>query len=95
MNDGSSRRGACLCDRFVFVTIAYKPGIGFCCHNHECKEPVLGLSFSVEERTVRMKKFRLLLIHLAGRMNRKLCDGTATVRQPGSDRPDAASVGGV
>jgi hypothetical protein len=32
-----------------------------------------GLSFSVEERTVRMKKFRLLLIHLAGRMNRNNC----------------------
>jgi hypothetical protein len=32
-----------------------------------------GLSFSAEERTVRMKKFRLLLIHLAGRMNRNNC----------------------
>ena len=32
-----------------------------------------GLCFSVEERTVRMKKFRLLLIHLAGRMNRNNC----------------------
>lgn len=32
-----------------------------------------GLGFSVEERTVRMKKFRLLLIHLAGRMNRNNC----------------------
>lgn len=32
-----------------------------------------GLSFSVEERTVRMKKFRLMLIHLAGRMNRNNC----------------------
>ena len=42
MNDGSSRRGACLCDRFVLVTIAYKPGIGFCCHNHERKEPLAG-----------------------------------------------------
>ena len=31
------------------------------------------LCFSVEERTVRMKKFRLLLIHLAGRMNRNNC----------------------
>lgn len=32
-----------------------------------------GLSFTVEERTVRMKKFRLLLIHVAGRMNRNNC----------------------
>jgi hypothetical protein len=31
------------------------------------------LSFSVDERTVRMKRFRLLLIHLAGRMNRNNC----------------------
>lgn len=32
-----------------------------------------GLCFSVEERTVRMKKYRLLLIDLAGRMNRNNC----------------------
>lgn len=32
-----------------------------------------GLCFAVEERTVRMKKFRLMLIHLAGRMNRNNC----------------------
>lgn len=32
-----------------------------------------GLCFSPEERTVRMKKFRLMLIHLAGRMNRNNC----------------------
>ncbi len=32
-----------------------------------------GLSFGVEERTVRMKRFRLLVIHLAGRMNRNNC----------------------
>jgi hypothetical protein len=32
-----------------------------------------GLCFDAEERTVRMKKFRLLLIHLAGRMNRNNC----------------------
>jgi hypothetical protein len=32
-----------------------------------------GLCFSAEERTVRLKKFRLLLIHLAGRMNRNNC----------------------
>jgi hypothetical protein len=34
---------------------------------------VRGLCFSVDERTVRLKKFRLLLIHLAGRMNRNNC----------------------
>jgi len=34
---------------------------------------IRGLCFTVEERTVRMKKFRLLLIHLAGRMNRNNC----------------------
>jgi hypothetical protein len=32
-----------------------------------------GLCFSADERTVRMKKFRLLLIDLAGRMNRNNC----------------------
>ena len=31
------------------------------------------LCFAVEERAVRMKKFRLLLVHLAGRMNRNNC----------------------
>ena len=32
-----------------------------------------GLCFSAEERTVRMKKYRLLLVHVAGRMNRNNC----------------------
>jgi hypothetical protein len=32
-----------------------------------------GLCFCVDERTVRLKKFRLLLVHLAGRMNRNNC----------------------
>jgi hypothetical protein len=32
-----------------------------------------GLCLAADERTVRMKKFRLLLIHLAGRMNRNNC----------------------
>jgi hypothetical protein len=32
-----------------------------------------GLCLSAEERTARMKRFRLLLIHLAGRMNRNNC----------------------
>ena len=32
-----------------------------------------GLCLEGEERTARLKKFRLLLIHLAGRMNRNDC----------------------
>jgi hypothetical protein len=34
---------------------------------------IKGLCLEGEERTVRLKKFRLLLIHLAGRMNRNNC----------------------
>jgi hypothetical protein len=34
---------------------------------------IKGLCFSPEERTVRFKKYRLLLVHLAGRMNRNNC----------------------
>jgi hypothetical protein len=34
---------------------------------------IKGLCFDPEERTVRFKKYRLLLIHLAGRMNRNNC----------------------
>lgn len=34
---------------------------------------IKGLCLEGEERTVRMKKFRLLLIHVAGRMNRNNC----------------------
>lgn len=34
---------------------------------------VKGLCFDAEERTVRFKKYRLLLVHLAGRMNRNNC----------------------
>jgi hypothetical protein len=34
---------------------------------------IKGLCFDVEERTVRFKKYRLLLVHLAGRMNRNNC----------------------
>ena len=34
---------------------------------------IKGLCLSGEERTARMKKFRLLVIHLAGRMNRNNC----------------------
>jgi hypothetical protein len=34
---------------------------------------IKGLCLAEEERTARMKKFRLLLIHVAGRMNRNNC----------------------
>jgi hypothetical protein len=34
---------------------------------------IKGLCFTPEERTVRFKKYRLLLVHLAGRMNRNNC----------------------
>ena len=34
---------------------------------------IKGLCFDSEERTVRFKKYRLLLVHLAGRMNRNNC----------------------
>ena len=34
---------------------------------------IKGLCLEVEERTARMKRFRLLLIHVAGRMNRNNC----------------------
>jgi hypothetical protein len=34
---------------------------------------IKGLCFSPEERTVRFKKYRLLLVHLSGRMNRNDC----------------------
>ena len=34
---------------------------------------IKGLCFSPEERTARCKKYRLLLVHVAGRMNRNNC----------------------
>ena len=34
---------------------------------------IKGLCFSPEERTARFKKYRLLLVHLAGRMSRSRC----------------------
>lgn len=34
---------------------------------------IKGLCFDPEERTVRFKKYRLLMVHLAGRMNRNNC----------------------
>ena len=47
---------------------------------------IKGLCFSPEERTARFKKYRLLLVHVAGRMNRnncvmrlRLCASTQTI----------------
>ena len=34
---------------------------------------IKGLCFSPEERTARFKKYRLLVVHLAGRMSRFQC----------------------
>ena len=34
---------------------------------------IKGLCFDPEERTARFKRYRLLLVHLAGRMNRNNC----------------------
>jgi hypothetical protein len=34
---------------------------------------IKGLCFNAEERTARFKKYRLLLVHIAGRMNRNNC----------------------
>ena len=49
---------------------------------------IKGLCLEGEERTARMKKFRLLLIHVAGRMNRnncvmglRLCNDVAALRR--------------
>ena len=49
---------------------------------------IKGLCLEAEERTARMKRFRLLLIHVAGRMNRnncvmglRLCNNTATLKR--------------
>ena len=49
---------------------------------------IKGLCLEGEERTVRLKKFRLLLIHVAGRMNRnncvmglRLCNNTAALQR--------------
>jgi hypothetical protein len=49
---------------------------------------IKGLCLEAEERTARLKKFRLLLIHVAGRMNRnncvmglRLCNNTAALRR--------------
>ena len=49
---------------------------------------IKGLCLAGEERTARMKKFRLLLIHIAGRMNRnncvmglRLCNDVAALRR--------------
>ena len=57
---------------------------------------IKGLSFEPQERTVRMKQFRILLVNLMGRMNRKqLRDGLAAVYHADGPGQDAASVGGI
>jgi hypothetical protein len=43
---------------------------------------IKGLCFDPEERTVRFKKYRLLLVHLAGRMNRNNCVMGLRLRAP-------------
>jgi hypothetical protein len=40
---------------------------------HNLVSAIKGLCLEGEERTARMKRFRLLLIHVAGRMNRNNC----------------------
>jgi hypothetical protein len=49
---------------------------------------IKGLCLEEEERTARMKRFRLLLIHVAGRMNRnncvmglRVCNNTAALKR--------------
>ena len=49
---------------------------------------IKGLCLEGEERTARMKRFRLLLIHVAGRMNRnncvmglRVCNNTAALKR--------------
>jgi len=49
---------------------------------------IKGLCLEAEERTARLKRFRLLLIHIAGRMNRnncvmglRLCNNTAALKR--------------
>ena len=41
--------------------------------NYNIASAIKGLCFSPEERTARFKKYRLLLVHVAGRMNRNHC----------------------
>jgi hypothetical protein len=49
---------------------------------------IKGLCLEAEERTARMKRFRLLLVHVAGRMNRnncvmglRVCNNTAALQR--------------
>ena len=41
--------------------------------NYNIASAIKGLCFSPEERTARFKKYRLLLVHVAGRMKRNHC----------------------
>ena len=41
--------------------------------NYNIASAIKGLCFSPEEGTARFKKYRLLLVHVAGRMNRNNC----------------------
>ena len=41
--------------------------------NYHIASAINGLCFSPDERTARFKKHRLLLVHVAGRMNRNNC----------------------
>lgn len=45
----------------------------FALMSYNLASAIKGLCFNPEERTVRFKKYRLLLVHLAGRMNRNNC----------------------
>ena len=45
----------------------------FALMSYNLASAIKGLCFDSEERTVRFKKYRLLLVHLAGRMNRNNC----------------------
>lgn len=45
----------------------------FALMSYNLASAIKGLCFDPEERTVRFKKYRLLLVHLAGRMNRNNC----------------------
>ena len=57
---------------------------------------IKGLCLEGEERTARLKKFRLLMIHVAGRMNRNNCVmGLRLCAERQSDPADAEGVGSV
>ena len=55
--------------RFAVNAVWFK----FALLSYNLASAIKGLCFSPEERTVRFKKYRLLLVHVAGRMNRNNC----------------------